>query len=86
MTVEEWLYFVGSGVPPAVPVATLSADLCRIIGSSSPTVRIRHDYALKLHRKHGFKIDEFPLLPITIDLGRVISDEPRRLTFYFLNP
>jgi hypothetical protein len=49
-------------------------------------VRIGHDYALKLHRKHGFNIDEFPLLPITIDLGRVISDQPRRLTFYFFEP
>jgi hypothetical protein len=46
-------------------------------------VRLRHDYALKLHHKHGFRVDEFPLLPITVDCGRAISDETRCLTFFF---
>jgi len=86
MTVNEWAYFVASGEPWIVPVATLPPDLCRIIGASTPIVRLRHDYALKLHHKHRFRVDEFPLLPIAIDLGRVISDQPRRLTFYFFAP
>jgi hypothetical protein len=83
MTVDEWFQFIASGNPSKITVGKLPADLCRIIGSDSPFVRLRHDYALKLHRKHSFPVDELPLLPITIDLGRVISDEPRRLTFYF---
>jgi hypothetical protein len=83
MTVEEWVYFVASGNPQIATVASLPPDLCRIIGASTPIIRLRHDYALKLHHKHGFRVDEFPLLPITIDLGRVISDQPRRLSFYF---
>jgi hypothetical protein len=83
MKVDEWVYFVVSGEPQIVPVTTLPADLCRIIGASTPIVRLRHDYALKLQHKHGFQPDELPLLPIAIDLGRAISDQPRRLTFYF---
>jgi hypothetical protein len=83
MTLDEWVYFVASGKPWIVPVATLPHDLCRIIGASTPIVRLRHDYALKLHHKHRFRVDEFPLLPITIDLGRVISDETKCLTFFF---
>ncbi len=83
MTADEWLEFIATGSPPMVHAATLSADLCRIIGSTSPEVYIRHDYALKLTNKHGVGIDEFPILSIAIDLGRVISDQPRRLSFYF---
>lgn len=79
----DWLQFVAGGEPQVTVVAKLPPDLCRIIGASSNLVRLRHDYALKLHHKHGFTIDEFPLLPIAIDLRRVISDQPRRLTFYF---
>src|SRR5947208_643539 len=78
----DWLQFVAGGQPSVAAVAALPHDLCRIIGSDSP-MRLRHDYALKLHRKHRFQIDEFPLLPIAIDLGRVISDQPRRLTFFY---
>src|ERR1700756_3860712 len=85
MTVEEWVYFVATGKPLIVPVATLPAGLCRIIGASTPIVRLRHDYALKLQHKHRFRPEELPLLPIAIDLGRVISDQPRRLTFYFFD-
>lgn len=83
MTVDEWIYFVASGKPPVVTVATLPSDLCRFIGASTPLVRLRHDYALKLHQWHSFRLDELPLLPIAIDLGRVISDQPRRLTFFY---
>jgi hypothetical protein len=79
----DWLQFVAFGEPPVIPVATLPSDLCRIIGSDTPLVRLRHDYALKFHRKHGFSIDEFPLLPIAIDLGRVISDKSFCLTFFY---
>lgn len=79
----DWLQFVAGGRPHITVVARLPPDLCRIIGASSPAVRLRHDYALKLHRKHNFQIDEFPLLSIAIDLGRVISDQPRRLTFFY---
>jgi hypothetical protein len=84
MTVDDWFQFVAGGNPHRVTVGKLSPDLCRIIGADSPFVRLRHDYALKLHRKHRFPIEELPLLPMAIDLGRVISDQPRRLTFYFL--
>jgi hypothetical protein len=83
MTVDEWFQFIASGSPSEVIVGKLSADLCRVIGSDSSLVRIRHDYALKLHRKHNFPVEELPLLPIAIDLGRAISDQPRRLTFFF---
>ena len=48
----DWLQFVASGEPQIVTVARLPPDLCRIIGSDSSAVRLRHDYALKLHRKH----------------------------------
>jgi hypothetical protein len=79
----DWLQFVAGGQPNTSVVAKLPEDLCRIIGASSPAIRLRHDYALKFHRKHGLEIDQFPLLPIAIDFGRVISDQPRRLTFFY---
>ena len=77
------VYFVASGEPGVVPVATLRPDPCRIIGASTPIVRLRHDYALKLRHKHGFRVDAFALLPITVDCGRAISDETKCLTFFF---
>jgi hypothetical protein len=79
----DWLQFVARGEPQVAVVAKLPPDLCWHIGASNSLVRMRHDYALKLHHKHKFTIDEFPLLPIAIDLGRVISDQTRRLTFYY---
>jgi hypothetical protein len=79
----DWLQFVAGGQPSVATVATLPHDLCHIIGSDTPKVRLRHDYALKLHHKHSISIDEFPLLPIVLDLGRVISDKPLCLTFFY---
>jgi hypothetical protein len=82
MTEEEWFKFVALGEPQIVSVARLPADLCRVIGCSSSLIRMRHDYALKSAQKHRLRAIHFPMLPIIIDVGRVICDRPRHLSFY----
>jgi hypothetical protein len=44
---------------------------------------MRHDYALKCAQGHRLRAAYFPMLPIVIDVGRVISDRPSHLSFYF---
>src|SRR6185437_394728 len=82
MTDEDWVRFLHFGEPQIVSVARLSHDLCRRIDSSSTLVRMRHDYALKAAHKHRLRAIHFPMLPIVINMGRVICDKPRHLTFY----
>jgi hypothetical protein len=83
MTEEEWFNFVASGEPEVVSVARLPPDLCRAIGSYTSLIRMRHDYALKAAQKHRLRAAHFPMLPIIIDLGRVICDRQSHLSFYF---
>jgi hypothetical protein len=83
MTEEEWFTFVASGIPEIVSVARLPPDLCRKIGSHTSLIRMRHEYALRAAQKHRLRAAHFPMLPIVIDLGRVICDRPGHLTFYF---
>jgi hypothetical protein len=83
MTEEEWFEFVSFGKPPIVSVTRLPAELCRVIDCSSTLVRYQHDYALKSAQKHNFRAAHFPMLPILIDVGFVIQDRPRCLTFYW---
>lgn len=83
MTEEDWFNFVSSGEPNTISVTRLPLELCRIIGCSSSLVRMTHDYALKCTYKHRLRHYHFPMLPIMIDVGRVISDRERHLSFYF---
>lgn len=83
MTEEDWLKFIGSGEPEVISVTRLPAELCNTIGCSSSLVRMTHDYALKCAYKHKLKSYHFPMLPILIECGRVISDRPKHLSFYF---
>ena len=82
MTEEEWFKFVAYGEPSVVSVARLPEELCRRIGASTTLIRMRHDYALKCSLQHRLRPIHFPMLPIVIDMGRVISDRPRHLSFY----
>jgi hypothetical protein len=83
MTESDWYNFVAGGTPDIVSVARLPPDLCKKIGSSTSLVRMQHYYALKSAQKHRLRAAHFPMLPIIIDLGRVISDRPQHLSFYF---
>jgi hypothetical protein len=83
MTEEEWYRFVAGGEPEVISVARLPPELCRAIDCSATLVRMRHDYALKCAQKHGLRSAHFPMLPIVIDLGFVVSHRPRHLSFYW---
>jgi hypothetical protein len=83
MTDAEWFNFVAGGVPNIASVTRLPPDLCRTIGSSTSLVRFRHDYALKCAHKHHLRPIHFPMLPIVIDCGFVISDRQQHLNFYY---
>lgn len=83
MTEEEWFRFVALGEPDTISVTRLPDDLCRRIGASTSLVRMRHDYALKCAQKHRLRAAHFPMLPVILEVGRVISDRPRHLSFYF---
>lgn len=78
----DWFRFVAGDGPDVISVTRLPNDLCRHIGCSSSLVRMRHDYALKCAHKHKLRAAHFPMLPIVIEHGFVISDKPRHLTFY----
>jgi hypothetical protein len=83
MTDEDWFNFVAGGSPHVISVTRLPDELCRMIGCSNTLVRMEHSYALKCTHKHRLRPAYFPMLPIVIDLGFVISDRPGNLTFYF---
>jgi len=83
MTEEEWFRFVAYGDPSHVSVGRLPETLCKRIGASTTLIRMRHDYALKSAQKHRLRAAHFPMLPIIIECGRVISDRERHLSFYW---
>jgi hypothetical protein len=83
MTEEEWFHFIGSGAPRIVSVARLPPELYLKLGASNGLVKLRHDYALKIAHKHGFRPVHFPMLPIVIDCGRVLCDRPNHMSFFF---
>src|ERR1700682_2548579 len=83
MTEEDWLRFIAGGEPEVISVTRLPLELCRAIDCSSSLVRMTHDYALKCAYKHRLRSYHFPMLPIVIDYGRVISDREKHLSFYF---
>lgn len=85
---QAWISFVHSGVPPVTAIATLEDSLRRAISTSAAIIRIRHDYALKICHKHKLSIDEFMMLPRSINLGRAVLDDnnPERikhLSFFY---
>lgn len=83
MNDEEWLRFATCGTPNVVSVTRLTSDLTLRLGSKTNLVRIRHDYALKATYKHRLLAHHFPMLPITIDLGRVVKNSKGQLSFFF---
>jgi len=83
MTEEEWHRFVWTCDPQIVTVGELPRDLWLAIGSSSPIIRMEHYYAMKAAHKHDFDSYHFPMLPITIDIGRCILERPGALSFFF---
>jgi hypothetical protein len=82
MTEEEWHRFVWGCDPQIATLGELPRDLCRVIGSASPIIRMHHFYALKSSQKHGLEMRHFPMLPITIEFGRCVLERPGRLSFF----
>lgn len=79
---EDWSSFLANGKPAVLGIARLHPELCRTLGTSTDLVSLRHDYALKIARKHGLEPRDFALLPVTIALGRAVCDRERHLTFF----
>jgi hypothetical protein len=83
VTEEEWFNFVARGEPEIVSVGRLDHELCRRIGAATSLIKMEHAYAHKSANKHRMRAIHFPMLPIAIACGRVISDKPGHLSFFF---
>ena len=86
MTEEEWHRFVWGCDPQIVTLGQLPRDLWRAIGASSPLIRMEHYYARKCAFKHGFNTYHFPMLPVTIAVGRCVLERPGCLSFFCFDP
>ena len=86
MTEEEWHRFVWGCDPQIVTIGELPRDLWLAIGSSSPLIRMEHYYARKCAFKHNFDSYHFPMLSITIEIGRCVLERPGCLSFFCFDP
>jgi hypothetical protein len=85
MTEEEWHRFVWGREPQIITIGELPQDLCRVMGTASPLIRMEHFYALKAAQKHGLEAREFPMLEIAIGFGRCLLDAKGGLTFLYFD-
>ena len=83
MTEEEWIDFLIYAMPQAVSIARIPANLSHVLGCSSRLVQMHHAYAVKSHTKHGLEPHLFPMVGITIDLGRALLDKHGDLQFFY---
>jgi hypothetical protein len=85
MTESEWLEFLSTGNPLSVPVTRLPSELTRLLHSDTDRLTLRHDYAMKSMVKHRLQPYHFPMLPITVDLGRIILQplKSKHLNFFY---